>query len=88
MRMNLYAAGLFAALVTVGPALPASTGDTHPVRTPKVSERVARDIAWSFGIVRIEEISLDGMRWEVAGRDQEGNEQLLDISAYDGRILN
>ncbi len=29
-----------------------------------------------------------GSRWEIAGRDRDGNETMLDISAYDGRILD
>jgi hypothetical protein len=77
-----------AAIMLAGPALSSAAGDTKSKGVPTVSERVARDIAWSFGIVRIDEIVLAGMRWEIAGHDQDGNERLLDISAHDGRLLN
>ncbi len=70
------------------PAFSSATSDTSHKRAPAISERIARDIAWSFGIVRIDEIALAGMRWEIAGHDQEGNERVLDISAWDGRPLN
>lgn len=54
---------------------------------PSVSRQQARDIAWRLGIIQIEEMALDGIRWEIAGRDESGNERLLDINAYDGSVL-
>ncbi|AMJ60608.1 PepSY domain-containing protein [Bosea sp. PAMC 26642] len=53
-----------------------------------IPERQARDIAWRFGIVRVEEITLTGVFWHIAGRDEEGNDVVLDVDAKDGRILN
>jgi hypothetical protein len=91
MQIRGFVTGIMLATTTVvlvDPALSSAAGDTKSKHIPTVSERVARDIAWSFGIVRIDEIALDGMRWEIAGHDQEGNERLLDISAHDGRVLN
>jgi len=91
MRIHGFVTGLVlaAAIAAVtGPALSSATSDTNHKRSPAISERIARDIAWSFGLVRIDEIALAGMRWEIAGRDQYGNERVLDISAYDGRPLN
>jgi hypothetical protein len=55
---------------------------------PAVTRQEARDIAWRLGIVQIEEIALYGVRWEIAGRDEKGDERVLDLSAYDGRVLN
>lgn len=80
--------GLMFTVTLTGAALPSSTEPRPANHAPSVSERVARDIAWSFGIVRIDEIALAGARWEIAGHDQDGNERQIDISAYDGRILN
>lgn len=54
---------------------------------PSVSREQARDIAWRLGIVQIEEMALAGIRWEIAGRDEGGNERVLDINAYDGSVL-
>ena len=97
MRAPRLSAGMAALAIVVAavgtPASPclarAAASDQHaPHKIPTVSERVARDLAWSFGIVRIQEISLAGARWEVSGFDAQGNEKLLDISAYDGRVLN
>ncbi|KPF65981.1 hypothetical protein IP69_16035 [Bosea sp. AAP35] len=60
----------------------------NPAQALHVSEQAARRIAWRFGFDHIEEIVLAGDRWEIAGRDRAGHEKLLDIHAYDGRILN
>jgi hypothetical protein len=59
-----------------------------PAQALRVTEDAARRIAWRFGFDHIEEIVLAGDRWEIAGRDRAGHEKLLDIHAYDGRILN
>lgn len=57
-------------------------------KPPRVSEETARRIAWSSGLDHIEEIALLGERWEVAGRDREGNEKVLDIHAHDGSVID
>ena len=53
-----------------------------------ISERQARDIAWSAGLVHIEEIVRLDDRWEVAGRTAEDDEMSLDIDIRNGRILD
>ena len=55
---------------------------------PMISERQARDIAWSAGLVHVEEIVRSGDRWEVAGRTAEDDEMSLDIDIRNGRILD
>ena len=53
----------------------------------RVSEDAARRIAWRSGIDHVEDLLLVDERWEVAGRDRNGNEVAVDIHAHDGRIL-
>ena len=53
-----------------------------------ISERQARDIAWSAGLVHVEEIIRLDDRWEVAGRTAEDDEMNLDIDIRNGRILD
>ena len=53
-----------------------------------ISERQARDIAWSAGLVHVEEITRSGDRWEVAGRTVDDEEMILDIDIRNGRILD
>lgn len=75
---------LLAALSTASTATwPKSPSDAPK---PVISERTARQIAWSYGIMRIEEISLNGRFWEVAGLDEDDNERVIDINAHDGRV--
>lgn len=52
-----------------------------------IDEKAARHIAWTHGLIHLEEIMLMGHRWEVAGRDREGFEMTLDIGACSGKIL-
>ncbi len=70
------------------PALSMMSNQPPPGTPPLLSEQGARQIAWRFGITHVEEIARSGSRWEIAGRDRDGNEAVLDISAYDGRILD
>lgn len=88
-------------MAPLGAAMPALASATPPVvQSPSVripaaaaqprqaiAEAAARQIAWRSGIDHIEEALLWGDRWEIAGRDREGNEIALDIHAYDGRVL-
>jgi len=53
-----------------------------------ISESQAREIAWSAGLVHVEEITRAGDRWELAGRTVDNDEIILDIDVRDGRILN
>lgn len=53
-----------------------------------ISESQAREIAWSAGLVHVEEITRAGDRWELAGRTVDDDEIVLDIDVRDGRILN
>lgn len=53
-----------------------------------ISESQARSIAWSAGLVHVEEILRYGDRWEIAGRSADDDEMMLDIDIRDGRILD
>ncbi|MFJ5370183.1 hypothetical protein ACIPIA_13250, partial [Bosea sp. CER48] len=53
-----------------------------------ISEGEARKIAWSAGLVHVEEITRAGDRWEVAGRGVDDTEMVLDIDIRNGRILD
>ncbi|MCA0420128.1 MAG: hypothetical protein LCH80_15640 [Proteobacteria bacterium] len=53
-----------------------------------ISERQARDVAWSAGLVHVEEIVRYDDRWEVAGRTAEDDEMSLEIDIRNGRILD
>ena len=78
---------LLAALVlNVLVALSAHGEETYADAT--ISEQQARDIAWSAGLVHVEEIVRADDRWEVAGRTAEDDEMSLDIDIRNGRILN
>lgn len=55
---------------------------------PTISESQAREIAWSAGLVHIEEITRTNDRWELAGRTADDDELILDIDIRDGRILD
>ena len=67
-------------------ALSAQGEETYADAT--ISERQARDIAWSAGLVHVEEIVRLDDRWEVAGRTVEDDEMSLDIDLRNGRILD
>jgi uncharacterized membrane protein YkoI len=54
---------------------------------PKISESQARSIAFSRGLVHIEEIALNDYRWEIAGRSPDGVELTLDLNAHDGSVI-
>lgn len=81
-------------------ALPARDGTVSPTAvTPphktldkssrdKISEASARRIAWGSGIDHIEDVLLADGRWQVAGRDRNGNEITVDIHVHDGRVLD
>ncbi len=81
-RRPLLVALLLNALVAV------SAHGEEVFANPMISERQARDIAWSAGLVHVEEIVRSGDRWEVAGRTAEDDEMSLDIDIRNGRILD
>lgn len=88
-RTMTYAAALSAALMTGAAAQspnPAPSVHAEAVCST-IDEKAARHIAWTHGILHLEEIMLVGHRWEVAGRDREGFEMTLDIGACSGKIL-
>ena len=99
IRASMSAVLLMAFLGAPMPALASATppaGQPPSVRIPvaasaqpkqAIAEAAARQIAWRSGIDHIEEALLWGDRWEIAGRDREGNEIALDIHADDGRVL-
>jgi hypothetical protein len=79
---RLLAALAFNALVAL-----AARGE-ETLASATISERQARDIAWSAGLVHIEVIIRAGDRWEIAGRTAEDDEMSLDIDIRNGRILD
>lgn len=85
--MQAKAAGirLLAALALNGLVIAAGYG-----REPEdvISESKARQIAWSAGLVHVEEIIRAGDRWEIAGRSLDDIEMVLDIDIRNGRILD
>lgn len=92
MWMNGAARLLAVILLGSFAALPgrASWAESETARTggPAISESRAREIAWSAGLVHVEEITRSGDRWELAGRTADGDEIILDIDVRDGRILD
>ena len=93
MRMNgaarLLALTLFGGFAALpSPAIWAQAAATSPEDGQTISESRAREIAWSAGLVHVEEIVRSDDRWEVAGRTAEDDEMSLDIDIRNGRILN
>lgn len=84
---TLLTAGLLAASSIAIAQTSFETGRNDPIAIPNVTERLARDIAWSAGVVHVDEIVLLDDRWEVAGRNRSGDELALDIDARDGSLL-
>jgi uncharacterized membrane protein YkoI len=54
---------------------------------PAITMEQARRIASENGVVRIEEIKLDGGKWSVEGRDSAGAEIEIDLRASDGMVI-
>ena len=85
MRMNIAAIRVLAALVLSGLAVTAGYArEAEEI----VSESEARNIAWSKGLVHVEEITRAGDRWEISGRSVDDTEMVLDIDIRNGRILD
>ena len=68
-------------------SLDGKSGASHEA-SETISESQARSIAWSAGLVHVEEILLYGDRWEIAGRSADDDEMMLDIDIRNGRILD
>lgn len=67
-----------------------ASADEAPLPTAacdRISEDAARRIAWTHGLIHIEEVVLIGGRWEVSGRDREGFENTLDIRICTGEVV-
>ncbi|CAN5286262.1 hypothetical protein BH10PSE8_BH10PSE8_14580 [soil metagenome] len=47
----------------------------------------ARRIASEHGLVRVEEIKLDGGKWEIEGRDSTGAAIEIDLRTTDGMVI-
>ncbi|RDJ27130.1 hypothetical protein DWF00_09000 [Bosea caraganae] len=79
---------LFLATASATPAASPVGMDRSTAKPPyiRIDQRQARDIAWDYGITRIEEMALSGSRWEIAGRDSEDEEIALDIDAHSGEV--
>lgn len=92
MRMNgvarLLAVILLSGFVSLSGHASQAESEPPPDGGPTISESRAREIAWSAGLVHVEEITRAGDRWELAGRTVDDDEIILDIDVEDGRILN
>lgn len=90
MRMTRRTIYLLAALClsgfAAGPALASKAEVRETIEI--ISESQARSIAWSAGLVHVEEILRYGDRWEIAGRSADHDEMMLDIDIRNGRILD
>lgn len=90
-RLSMLAALLLAAGIA-GHASASAGADSKPhnptiAAMPRISESQARSIAFSHGLVHVEEIALNGYHWEIAGRDPDGAELTLDLNAHDGSVI-
>lgn len=92
MRMTMTARLLALALLSGVAALPGrasqAESEVRPQDGATISESQAREIAWSAGLVHVEEITRTSDRWELAGRTVDDDEIILDIDIRDGRILD
>ncbi len=92
MRMTMTARLLALALLGGLAVLPGrasqAEGEARAPDGPTISESQAREIAWSAGLVHVEEITRTSDRWELAGRTVDDDEIILDIDIRDGRILD
>ncbi len=90
-RLSMLAALLLAVSLTGQASASARAEDKSRNPTvaaiPRISESQARSIAFSHGLVHVEEIALAGGRWEIAGRDPDGDELTLDLNAHDGSVI-
>ncbi len=68
------------------PGFAETAEDYVALRPLTITQADARRIAWRYGIVRIEEIGLSDDRWQVAGRDSQGDELVIDIDARNGSV--
>jgi len=91
MRNRMMAALLVLAATVAGQVAAEASASGKARKTaapqPTISESQARSIAFRHGLVHIEEIALAESRWEIAGRDPDGAERALDLSAHDGAVL-
>lgn len=85
MWMKTTGTGLLVALALNG--LIAVAGHAREVDAI-ISESEARNIAWSAGLVHVEEITRADDRWEISGRSVDDDEMILDIDIRNGRILD
>jgi uncharacterized membrane protein YkoI len=81
--------GMALAALLVAPLTSAGAQTPAPIqpRDPAISAEQARRIAADNGVVRIEEIKLDGGRWEIEGRDSTGAEIEINLRASDGMVI-
>jgi hypothetical protein len=79
----------FAALLALPVLLPAgpALADDDDCRGPVTAGR-AIDIAWTVGLIRVEEVECDDGKWEIEGRDARGREMEVEIDPRTGRVLD
>ncbi len=87
IALGLAAAAMFHPVASAAPDTPQVAAQALAVQAVAVTEERARDIAWRNGIVIVEEIARNGHVWEVAGRDREGFEIVIDIDGRDGAVI-
>ncbi len=80
---------LSALLASPSALVHAQTPTPAPIQPgePAISMDDARRIANEHGLVRIEEIKLDGGKWEIEGRDSTGAGMEIDLRATDGTVI-
>lgn len=57
-------------------------------RGPNVSRRDAIQIAYDYGMTDVRDVDLDDGVWELEGRTWEGDRMEIEISAWDGQVLD
>ena len=86
-QITLRALALCAALA--GSASMAGAQTPAPIQpgAPAITMEEARRIATDNGVVRIEEIKLDGGEWAIEGRDSAGADIEINLRASDGAVI-
>ncbi|BDG73002.1 PepSY domain-containing protein [Roseomonas fluvialis] len=54
----------------------------------RVTAEEAISIARTAGLALVREVDCDDGKWEIEGRDSRGRQIEVDVSAFDGRILD
>lgn len=89
MTLRTATRALLLSAVLAMPAAGVHAQAPAPIRPGEsaISMDDARRIANEHGVVRIEEIKLDGGKWEIEGRDSTGAGIEIDLRATDGAVI-